>query len=286
MITLIDTAMQKPIYPCIWSNNNALEMAEFYVSVFPDAEIVDQNSAATVFTISGQRILILNGGNLYRPNPSISLMYLTEDANDVVKIHSKLKEGSMELMPLDSYPFSPKYSWIEDRYGVSWQLYTGDAENIIQKVVPTIMCIGLNNGRAEEAMKFYTSVFPRSEMRGILRYTGEEGEAPGNIMHAEFKILDYLLMIMDSSYPHNFELSEGMSLVVECDTQDEIDAYWSKLTSDGGLESMCGWLKDKFGVSWQITPSDMKDLVQKPGVMHEMMKMKKLDIAKLRAAAK
>ncbi|MDI9537917.1 MAG: VOC family protein, partial [Bacteroidota bacterium] len=60
----------------------------------------------------------------------------------------------------------------------------------------------------------------------------------------------------------------------------------SKLTSDGGLESMCGWLKDKFGVSWQITPSDMKDLVQKPDVMHEMMKMKKLDIAKLRAAAK
>lgn len=278
--------MDNLIYPCIWCNNNAREMADYYLSIFPEAEIADQNQWVVVLTIHRQRIMLLNGGDMFRPNPSFSLMYLTTDEDEVEAIYAHLTEGGRDLMPLDSYPFSPKYAWVEDRYGVSWQLYAGEEQDIVQKIVPTLMFVGDNNGKAEKAIDFYTSVFPTSEKRGILRYSGNEGETAGNVQHAEFKINDYLLMIMDSSYPHAFDFTDGMSLVVECHTQEEIDDYWEKLTADGGVESMCGWLRDKNGVSWQITPIVMKDLLlESPKVMEVMMTMQKMDIRRLQEAA-
>lgn len=278
--------MDNLIYPCIWCNNNAREMADYYLSIFPEAEIADQNQWVVVLTIHRQRIMLLNGGDMFRPNPSFSLMYLTTDEDEVEAIYAHLTEGGRDLMPLDSYPFSPKYAWVEDRYGVSWQLYAGEEQDIVQKIVPTLMFVGDNNGKAEKAIDFYTSVFPTSEKRGILRYSGNEGETAGHVQHAEFKINDYLLMIMDSSYPHAFDFTDGMSLVVECHTQEEIDDYWEKLTADGGVESMCGWLRDKNGVSWQITPIVMKDLLLKsPKVMEVMMTMQKMDIRRLQEAA-
>lgn len=278
--------MEELIYPCIWCNNNVREMTDYYLSVFHDIEIVDQNKWVHVLKICGQRIMLLNGGEMFRPNPSFSLMYLTTREREVEAISTKLIEGGRELMPLDSYPFSAKYTWVEDRFGVSWQLYTGQEKEIVQKIVPTLMFVGDNNGKAEKAIDFYTSVFPASEKRGILRYTGDEGERAGHVQHAEFKINNYLLMVMDSSYPHAFSFTEGMSIVVECHTQQEVDYYWEKLTADGGEESMCGWLRDKYGVSWQITPAAMKDLLLKsPRVMEVMMTMHKLDIRRLQEAA-
>jgi len=278
--------MDKLIYPCIWCNNNAREIAEKYLSVFPESAIVDENQWVVVITIHGQRIMLLNGGNMFRPNPSLSMMYLSSKASETEAVYTALIDGGRELMPLDSYPFSSKYAWIEDRFGVSWQLYTGKESDIIQRIVPTLMFVGEHNGKAEKAIDFYTSVFPDSEKRGILRYTGDEGETAGNVQHAEFKINGYLLMIMDSSYPHGFGFTDGMSLVVECHTQQEVDHYWEKLTADGGEESMCGWLRDKYGVSWQITPIVMKELLPKsPRVMEVMMTMRKLDIRRLQEAA-
>lgn len=278
--------MDKLIYPCIWCNDNAVEMAEKYLSIFPESAIVDVNPWVVVITCHGQRIMLLNGGEMFRPNPSLSLMYLTTDEKETEEIYSKLIDGGKDLMPLDSYPFSSKYAWVEDRYGVSWQLYTGNESDIIQRIVPTLMFVGDKNGKAEKAIDFYTTLFPNSEKRGILRYSGSEGETPGNVQHAEFKINNYLLMIMDSSYSHAFGFTEGMSLVAECHTQEEVDYLWEKLTADGGEESMCGWLRDKYGVSWQITPVVMKDLLQKsPRVIEVMMSMRKLDIQKLQEAA-
>ncbi|WP_298653775.1 VOC family protein [uncultured Proteiniphilum sp.] len=277
----------QPIYPCIWcKNNNAPEMAGFYVSVFPDTKITDEDRYVDIITIGGQRIMLLNGNEESFPNPSISLMYLTTSEKEVEDLYAKLTQEGSTLMPLDSYPFSPKYAWVEDRYGVSWQLIAAEAKDIIQKVVPTMMFVGDNNGKAEEAMSFYTSLFPESGIRGISRYTGEEGETAGNIQHAEFALNGYLLMSMDSSYPHAFNFNEGVSLVVECDTQEEIDHYWDGLTADGGQEVMCGWLTDKYGVSWQITPREFEELILKsPKVFEAMLKIKKMDIRKLREAA-
>lgn len=278
--------MKNMVYPSVWCNNNAREMADFYVSVFPETRITDENPVVVMVEISGQRLMLLNGGDMFRPNPSISLMYLTTSQSEVEKIYSRLIEKGNALMGLGEYPFSPKYGWVEDRYGVSWQLYTGKAEHIIQKLVPTLMFTGVNNGKAEEAVGFYTSVFPGSQPRGMMRYTGAEGEVAGNIQHGEFTIKDYLLMIMDSTGPHAFGFTEGLSLTVLCDDQDEIDSYWSSLISGGGEESMCGWLKDRYGVSWQIVPSVLDSLIARsPRVMEELLKMKKLDIRKLTEAA-
>jgi len=278
--------MSNSLYPSIWCNNNASEMAEFYTGIFPDTRITDTNPIVVMIEMSGQKIMLLNGGDMFRPNPSISLMYLTTSQSEVENLYAKLIENGKALMELGEYPFSPKYGWVEDRYGVSWQLYTGQAEHIIQKIVPTLMFVGSNNGKAEEAVGFYTSRFPDSRPRGMLRYSGAEGETPGNIQHGEFMLKGYLLMIMDSSYPHAFGFTEGLSLVVSCDDQEEIDRYWSGLTADGGEESMCGWLKDRYGVSWQIVPSMLDDLMARsPRVTEELMKMKKLDIRKLQEAA-
>jgi predicted 3-demethylubiquinone-9 3-methyltransferase (glyoxalase superfamily) len=278
--------MKNTIYPSVWCNNNATEMADFYAGIFPDAKITDSNAIVVMLEISGQNLMLLNGGDMFRPNPSISLMYLTTSQGEVEKLYAALKEGGTTLMPLDEYPFSRKYAWVEDRYGVSWQLYTGQEEHIIQKLVPTIMFSGMNNGKAEEAVGFYTSLFAGSRPGGMLRYTGSEGEIAGNIQHGEFVINDYLLMVMDSSDPHAFDFTEGVSLVVLCDDQAEIDKYWSGLISGGGEESMCGWLKDRYGVSWQIVPSMLDELMARsPRVTEELMKMKKLDIRKLQEAA-
>ena len=277
--------MNNTIYPCVWCNNNAAELAEFYVSVFPDTKIIDENPVVVRLEMSGQRLMLLNGSDLFRPNPSISLMYLTSLESEVEQIYAKLIETGTALMPLDQYPFSPMYGWVEDQFGVSWQLYTGK-EDIIQKIVPTLMFVNHNNGKAAEAVDFYTSLFPDAESRGLLRYSGEEGETTGNIQHGEFLINHYLLRIMDSSWPHAFNFTEGVSLVVECDSQQEIDSYWSGLISGGGEESMCGWLKDRYGVRWQIVTSTIDKLIARsPRVMEEMMKMRKLDIRRLQQAA-
>lgn len=261
-------------------------MADFYAGIFPDTKITDSNAIVVMLEISGQKLMLLNGGDMFRPNPSISLMYLTTSQSEVESLYSKLIDNGKALMTLGEYPFSPKYGWVEDRFGVSWQLYSGQEEHIIQKIVPTLMFVGRNNGRAEEAVGFYTSIFPDSRPRGMLRYSGAEGETSGNIQHGEFMLNDYLLMIMDSSYPHAFGFTEGLSLVVLCDSQDEIDRYWFGLISGGGEESMCGWLKDRYGVSWQIVPSMLGELMARsPRVTEELMKMKKLDIRKLQEAA-
>ncbi|MDX9903420.1 MAG: VOC family protein [Bacteroidales bacterium] len=278
--------MNNSIYPSVWFNNNAREAAEFYLSVFPKAKIADENPVVVIMEVSGQKLMLLNGGDMFRPNPSISLMYLTSSQSEVEEIYSQLIEDGKSLMQLDKYPFSPKYGWVEDRYGVSWQLYCGQEEHIIQKLVPTLMFSGRNNGKAEEAVGFYSSVLPDSKPRGMLRYTGAEGEVAGNIQHGEFMIRDYLLMIMDSSLSDDFSFTEGVSLVVECDTQAEIDKYWTALTSAGGEESMCGWLKDRYGVSWQIVPTVLPALMaMSRRVTEELLKMKKLDIRKLTEAA-
>jgi len=119
----------------------------------------------------------------------------------------------------------------------------------------------------------------------IARYEPGEPDVTGTIKHAQFKLNEQLFMAMDSSMPHAFTFNEGISFVVTCDSQDEIDYFWNKLT-EGGEESMCGWLKDKYGVSWQIVPAILGDLMtgspdKANRVMQALLQMKKLDIAKL-----
>jgi predicted 3-demethylubiquinone-9 3-methyltransferase (glyoxalase superfamily) len=187
-------------------------------------------------------------------------------------------------MPLNKYEWSQRYGWVQDKYGVNWQLSFGKLEDVGQKFTPVLMFTGIKNGKAEEAIHRYTSIFDDSGIVGILRYEHGENLRKDAIKHAQFKINGQVFMAMDSSHQHQYSFTEGISLVVECDTQEEIDYYWEKLSAEGE-ESQCGWLKDKFGVSWQIVPailsSLMADTTRAKRVMNAFLQMKKFDIDKL-----
>jgi predicted 3-demethylubiquinone-9 3-methyltransferase (glyoxalase superfamily) len=276
--------MKKPIYPCLWFDGKAKEAADFYCSVFSNTKILETNPMVTTFEASGQQFMCLNGGPMYSINPSISFFIVCETEEETNATWNQLLDGGSVLMALDKYPWSEKYGWLKDKFGVNWQISFGKMEDVGQKFTPTLMFTDAVHGKAEEAIGFYTLLFQNSGITGILKYTEEDPDVTGTVKHAQFKLNNNVFMAMDSGYPHGFTFSEGVSLVIECENQEEIDYFWNNLTKDG-QESMCGWLKDKYGVSWQVVPEIlgnlMKDPEKGPRVVQAFLKMKKFDIQTL-----
>ncbi|MEZ5103023.1 MAG: VOC family protein [Draconibacterium sp.] len=276
--------MKNQIYTCLWFDGNAKEAAEFYCSIFDNSGITSENPIVVTFESEGQKFMCLNGGPHFSINPSISFYVVCTSEKEVDDAWAKFADGGMVLMELDKYPWSNKYGWIQDKFGVSWQLSLGKMEDVGQKFTPSLMFTGKQAGNAEKAIEFYTSVFNPSSITGILRYTAEEPDVEGTIKHAQFKLQGHVFMVMDSSLAHAFGFNEAVSLVVPCDTQDEIDYYWEKLSAVPEAEQ-CGWLKDQFGVSWQIVPAVLETLMndpeRSPRVIDAFMKMKKFDIGAL-----
>lgn len=277
--------MKNPIHPCLWFDGQAKAAAEFYCSVFTNSKITTDTDLVVAFELNGQNFMGLNGGPHFKINPSISFFVVCETEAEVNAAWEKLLEGGSVLMELDKYDWSERYGWVQDRFGVNWQLSYGKLKDVGQKFTPTLMFVGEQHGRAEEAINFYTSVFDNSSIVGMLKYSEQDPDETGTIKHAQFKLNENVFMAMDSGYDHQFQFNEGISLVVNCETQKEIDYFWNTFTADGGQESMCGWLKDKFGVSWQIVPTILSKLMsdpqKAPRVMEAFMKMKKFDIDKL-----
>jgi predicted 3-demethylubiquinone-9 3-methyltransferase (glyoxalase superfamily) len=215
-------------------------------------------------------------------------MVTCETVEEVDQSWNKLIVEGKVMMPLDSYPWSERYGWVQDRFEINWQLYYGKMSDVGQKFCPTLMFTHDQFGKAEEAIHFYNSVFPNSTITGILKYAAEDEDEEGKVKHAQFSIDGFVMMAMESSFAHSFRFSEGISIAVECDTQKEIDHFWYKMTFNGGEESMCGWLKDKYGVSWQIIPSVLEQLMKEPErfdrVVQAFMQMRKFDLAKILSA--
>lgn len=276
--------MNNPIFPCLWFDKESKEAAELYCTVFDDSKITAENEFVTTFESSGQRFVCLNGGPEFTFNSSISFFVLYQNTDELEKAWDILLKDGKVIMALDKYEWSSKYGWLQDKYGVNWQLYEDKMEDVGQKFTATFMFCGPQNGKAEKAVLFYTSVFKNSDINGILKYAKGEDDVEGNVKHAQFNLGKHVFMAMDSSLPDQEGFSEAVSLVVECETQSEIDYYWSKLT-EGGEESQCGWLKDKFGISWQIVPKVLDELMSDPSrsdrVVNAFMQMKKFDIEKL-----
>lgn len=276
--------MNNKIYPCLWFDGKAKAAADFYCSIFNNSTITAENHMVVTFEAAGQKFMCLNGGPLFTINPSISFFVVCETEAEIDNTWKKLLEGGSELMPLEKYEWSEKYGWLKDQFGVSWQLTLGKIEAVGQKYTPSLLFTGYQNGRAQEAIQFYTSVFKNSEVVGILKYTQDENELEGNVKHAQFKLGKQVFMAMDSSFQHLFEFNEAISFVVDCETQQEIDYYWDKLSAVPEAEQ-CGWLKDQFGISWQIVPTILEKLMSDPArserVVKAFMQMKKFDIEKL-----
>lgn len=256
--------MQK-IFPHLWFDKEALEAAEFYASIFPDSKISYKSQMKDTpsgdcdlvgFEIMGFSFMAISAGPIFKINPSVSFSLNLETQAEVQELWDKLSPGGEVLMPLQKYPFSDFYGWLNDKYGVSWQLIAlGEEAKGRPKVTPALMFTQEHAGQAEEAMKFYTSIFPDSRIDEIFRYSGEEGpDKAGDIAHATFFLVGTEFMALDSAQSHKFTFNEATSFVVHCKDQEEIDYYRQKLSALPEAEQS-GWLKDKFGVSWQILPA-------------------------------
>jgi predicted 3-demethylubiquinone-9 3-methyltransferase (glyoxalase superfamily) len=304
--------MQK-ITPHLWFDKEAKEAAEFYTSVFPDSKIsqvsVIKDTPSgdcdiVAFQVWGQNFMSISAGPLFKFNPSVSFMvnfdplFFKGTASPEGEARRRLdaaweslSKGGTVMMPLDKYPFSERYGWIKDKYGVTWQLILADPRGPRrQTIMPSIMFVGENAGRAEEAIKFYLDVFKDAKMGDAHRYgPSQKPDKEGTLMYADFMIENCWLAAMDSAQEHKFNFNEAISLLIYCDTQEEIDYYWSKLSADPKAEQ-CGWLKDKFGLSWQVNPSTMEEMLNDKDpkrvkrVTEAFLKMKKFDLAELEKA--
>lgn len=281
--------MANSIYPCIWFDGQALQAAETYCAAFEESTILSSNPMVVIFEIMGKKFMALNGGPAFKPNPSISFFITCASRERLDTAWNLLLAGGKVLMPLDVYPWSDKYGWLEDKYGVSWQLTLGTpGEKLKSDAFPSLLFTGEQNGKAEEAINFYTSLFENSKVEVISKYQPGEHDIEDHVKYAQFTIDGQRMSVMDSSHEHTFNFSPGVSIVVNCNTQEEIDYLWLNLT-EGGRESRCGWCQDSFGVSWQIVPAILAELMSDPAkapkVVEAFMKMNKFDIQALKEAA-
>ncbi|MBI5370848.1 MAG: VOC family protein [Sphingobacteriales bacterium] len=282
--------MNNNIHPCLWYDGNAKEAAAFYCSVFPNSKITTDTPMVVNFYLNGQKFMGLNGGPQYKFNPSVSFFVISESDEEINELYARLSEGGKIMMPLDKYDWSERYGFFQDKFGLAWQIMKGKYSDVNQKITPCLLFVGNNYGKAEAAVKYYASLFPQSAISGILLYQENEGEqVAGKVKHSQFILDEKVFMAMDGFGNHEFVFNEAISFVVECKNQEEIDYYWERLTANGGKESKCGWLTDPFGVSWQIVPANIGEMMSTPEkaqrLMPAIMQMRKLDIGLLERAA-
>ena len=277
--------MLHSIGTCLWLDGKAREAAHFYKDVFGDVAIVSENPMAVVYNIYGRRFMNLNGGPGYPINPSISFFICVDSEAEMDAIWERLNVDGKILMPLNKYPWSEKYGWCADRYGVNWQIMLGHKSR--SRIMPNLMFTGNQNGNAKQAIEYYSSLFTNSNTVQIDTYQKGEPDTEGNIKYAQFELDNLSFGAMDSSAPHQFSFNEGVSFIITVDTQEEIDNYWNYLVKDGA-PGRCGWLKDKFGVSWQIVPTILGKLmtnpVTAPKATYAFLQMSKFIIADLEKA--
>ena len=308
--------MQK-ITPHLWFDKEAKEAAKFYTSIFANSRITSVRTLHDVpsptgdsdvvsFELRGQPFMAISAGPDFKLNPSISFIVNFDPSRerdaraDLDAVWDKLSPGGTVLMPLQEYPFSKHYGWVQDRYGLSWQLMlTNPKGEERPEIVPSLLFVGDVCGKAEEAINFYLSVFQgapsestrrESRMGAIMRYgAGQAPEKEGAVMFADVELCGTWFAAMDSAREHKFAFNEALSLLIPCETQAEIDYYWDRLSADPTAEQ-CGWLKDRYGLSWQVWPTAMGEMMAKgtpeqlARVTQAFLPMKKFDLDKLREA--
>lgn len=306
--------MQK-IVPHLWFDTQAVEAAEFYVKAFGsiDSPQVGGDSKVThtstlkntpsgdcdvvAFELAGYEFMAISAGPCFAFNPSISFMINFDPSMDpkarenLDVLWKTLSDGGEAIMPIDKYPFSERYGWIKDKYGLTWQLILTKPEGEPRPfIIPSLMFTGDMTGKAGEAMDEWVSIFKDSKRGMSAPYP--EGAAPekaAKLMFAEFMLEGQWFTAMDSGHMHKFGFNEAVSLLIHCKDQKEIDDYW-KLSAHPENEQ-CGWLKDKYGVSWQVHPNDLEDMMNSGDedkikrVTEAFLKMKKFDLAELKKAA-
>lgn len=289
--------MQK-IVPCVWFDGTAEEAANFYATAFPGGRVVSMQRYPTEglldfqaamagkplvvdFELGGYRLTAINAGPEFPVNPSVSFMVNFDPAADPAArerldaVWAALSEGGTALMPLQEYAFSPHYGWIQDRYGVSWQLRLAVPGAQRPFIVPCLMFGHTAQGRAAEALEFYAAALGGTQGTVALRPEGDD--AAGQVLFADFTAFGQWFAAMDAP-GQDFTFTPGVSLILQCAGQEEIDRLWGILSSVPEAEQ-CGWCADRFGLSWQIVPDNLGELMASPGAYPALMSMKKIEIA-------
>ncbi|MBE0700093.1 MAG: VOC family protein [Acholeplasmataceae bacterium] len=269
--------MQK-ILPYLWFEYKADQVTQFYKDVFKDVEIIetiltidDKDIMTQHIAIYGFEMVVLNGGPFQKFTPANSFFVYVRD-EEIASVWEKLSLDGKTLMDFGPYPFSKRYGWVEDKYGMSWQIGVGDDNQII----PFWMFTGENFKKASQATRFYIKLFEDSGLESVF-FDDEKL----SVKHANFKLFNQAFMAIDSDEPHGFSFSSAVSYMVLCESQEEIDTYWSYLKTNG-IEQHCGWLKDKFGITWQIVPwvllRYLNDPEMRKQVYENMFRMTKIEI--------
>ncbi len=282
----------------LWYDTQAAQAVKFYTGIFPGSSVDAQsvipdtpsgNAEMLTFAIAGVTFQTISGGPYFKLNHAISLAVMCATPEETDRYWDKLIEGGEALMPLDAYPFSKRYGWLRDKFGLTWQIVHTDGP-ITQKIVPSLLFSGERAGQAEEALRFYTDTFEHAGIAMLETYG--EGEVPNpkaKLKYAAFELEGFQMTAMDNAMGDDTPFNEAASIIVSCKDQEEIDRLWQRLSASPEHEQ-CGWLKDKYGLSWQIVPEEMDKLMcdEKgdfiPSVTQVMMEMKKLDIQALKDA--
>lgn len=287
--------MQK-IIPNLWYDKESFEAAKMYTELFENSAI--DNVTTLYDTPSGDAELVsfhlsdlnfsaISGGPFFKINHSVSFMVACSTTEEVTRLHEGLSKGGTELMPLGEYPFSKWYAWIQDKYGLGWQILLVDNMDEHKRISPCLLFCDKVCGLAETAMNFYSSVFKDSEVGYVTKYNlGENTDIRAKIKYGELVINGIELIFMDHGLGGEFVFNEAVSFIVSCENQEEIDYYWEKLSFVPEAEQ-CGWCKDQFGVSWQIVPENLDEMLfganvdEKKRLTENFLKMKKIEISEL-----
>ena len=286
------------IVPHLWYDDNAREAAEFYMSLFDGSRLVYRaiiedtpsgDAEFLSFELAGQPFYAISAGPYFKLNPSISLMVECASVDEVDRLYNALIEGGTALMPLDEYPFSPRYGWVQDRFGLTWQIIQTQGP-MRQKITPNLLFSDGVCGKAEEAINFYAQVFGDSGVDFVSHYApGEAGSNNARVNYAAFHLEGVHFSAMDHHSGGDFTFNEAFSLLVNCADQAEIDRLWDALSAVPEAEQ-CGWIKDKYGLSWQISLASMDEMYKSgsPEAMRRVtaafLPMKKLDAEVLERA--
>lgn len=273
--------MRAAITPCFWYERDSLAAAALVQEAFGGGRTVDSNPMSTVWELFGRRVMGINGGPRYRPGSSLSLFVQLPGEVAVRRAFETLARDGRAHLPLAPMPWSPLFAWVEDRHGVHWQLAQSFQEDSRPMLFPTLMFTGPQAGQARAAIDAYTKVFPGSSI-GELHLSDD-----GGVRFAIVELAGQTVGFMDGHGGEDEGFTPGVSLSVACDDQAEIDHFWDHLVQ-GGQESRCGWLTDRFGFSWQIVPSIMGELMSDPQraqrVVAAFLPMTRLDLETLRRA--
>lgn len=291
------------IVPNIWCDGHAEESAAFYASVLPNTTgavlarypdtglpAFQQQMAGKPLTaevvIDGYQVILINAGPEFPPNPSISLLLTFDPTRDpdatatLDRVWAGLADGGEVLRPLGEYPFSPRYGWVRDRYGMTWQLILrADDQPPRPFVMGAMLFCGAAQNRAGPALELYTWLFDDAEVGVRQTYPEASGAAAaGAVRYADFAVGEQWFAVMDAADTEDFSFTCGVSFQVNCADQAEIDRYWEVLSTVPAAEQ-CGWCVDRFGVSWQVVPADMEAVMVTPEAYTAMLGMKKIVLA-------